>query len=258
MGEPADQTGAAPAPLNVAIFGSCVSRDAVGLVPELLTPAHYTARQSWVSAASGRVWLPPNRLKSKFQERMLRSDFQSDLLTQITRHAPTADLVVIDLIDERLGVIEMLPRRFVTLSNELSSSGVLIGNGLLRRRRLQLGDPEHFTRFSEAASRVKQALLDAEAWQKTLLVRGTYAARSIEGDDLMGDLGIDPQTWNELFEPYYELLTELGFRFIQPREDLLFSTREHQWGMHPIHYQPSASLDLAEQMIDAYRSHSAG
>ena len=159
-------------PINAAIFGSCVTRDAVGLLPEMVLPAHYTARQSWVSEASPRAWFPPvDRLSSPFQRRMLKDDFGSSLFDQIAKHASTADIVLFDIIDDRLGVIEYWPNRYVTLSAELSNAGWLAGDRFLRRRRLQLGDPEHLRRFCVAAHRVKDELLRAEAWEKTIPYR---------------------------------------------------------------------------------------
>lgn len=237
-------------PLDIAIFGSCVSRDAVGLDPERAVPVHYTARQSWVSATSPAAWAPPlDRLTSPFQRRMLRDDFRSSLLSQIAEHAPSADLVLFDIVDERLGVIEYFPRRFVTLSAELSSSGYLTGDRLLRRRRLHLGDEEHLRRFRTAAAQVKHALIESEAWRKTLLIRAPYATHSVEGDSLLGDYGIAPDTWDLRYETYYDLLDGLGFPMISPPNELLFSTRTHRWGPHPIHYQESASRALVDRMI---------
>ena len=235
--------------LNVAVFGSCVSRDAVGLVPEQLTPAHYTARQAWVSAGSPAMpALPFDRLKSPFQRRMLREDFHSTLFSNIAQHAPTADVVLIDIVDDRLGVVEFLPGRFATLSAELGSSGWLAGDRVFRRRRLHLGDPAHLERFTIAARQVKRALIKADSWEKTLLIRANYAAQSIEGDALVGDYGIAPDEWDRRYAPYYSVLSELGFRALEPLPELLHSTRSHRWGMHPIHYQDAASRELAERV----------
>lgn len=240
-------------PLNVAIFGSCVSRDAVGFAPEALTPAHYTARQSWVSALSPACWAPPlARLSSPFQRRMVRNDFHSSLFKSLAEQAPSADLVLLDIVDDRLGVIEYFPRRFITLSTELSDSGLLTGDRFLRRRRLHLGEVEHLRRFTLAAERVKSELMRAEAWKKTLLIRATWATESIEGDRLVGERGFSPEQWNAMYTPYYDMLDSLGFPIIEPAADLLFSTRQHQWGPHPIHYEKSASLELVSQILDRF------
>lgn len=241
--------------LNVAIFGSCVSRDAVGLAPEALHPAHYTARQAWISGTTRGMPMPPvDRLTSPFQRRMLRGDVRSTLLSDITTYAPAADLVLLDIVDDRLGVIEFLPGRFLTLSAELSRSGFLIGDRMLRRRRLHLGEEEHLRRFREAAARVRQTLDDARVLHKTLLVRAPYAATSIEGDTLMGDYGASAEVWNERYAPYYAELDALGFTMIEPDPQLLRATRTHQWGLHPIHYQEPASLDLVRQMLQFHAS----
>lgn len=196
--------------------------------------------------------MPPiDRLKSPFQRRMLRDDFRSTLFTQIADHAPNADIVLLDIVDDRLGVIEYYPNRFVTLSAELSSSGWLAGDRALRRRRLQLGDPDHFARFTLAAARVKDTLISSGAWERTLMIRATYATRAVEGDILVGDYGIGPDEWNRRYAAYYDVLEDLGFAMITPRGEFLFSSRNHQWGMHPIHYHHAASLDLVNQMIAA-------
>lgn len=236
--------------LDVAIFGSCVSRDAVGYLPEVVTPVHYTARQSWVSSLSPQCWMPPiTRLSSPFQKRMVRDDFSSSLFDQIAKHAPAADIVLFDIIDDRLGVIEYFPRRFVTLSTELSSSGLLAGDRLFRRHRLHLGEEEHQRRFGLAAERVKSALHEAGVWEKTILIKAIWATESVEGDPLIGERGYTPQEWNNLYAPYYDMLDTLEFTMIEPSTELLFSTKHHQWGPHPIHYEKSASIELMSRIL---------
>lgn len=89
--------------MNVAIYGSCVSRDVLRVHP-VAPVAAYAARSSWVSALTPPVAEPDADigLASDFQARMVRDDFAST--------APAAldagDALLLDLTDERFGVIE--------------------------------------------------------------------------------------------------------------------------------------------------------
>ena len=69
----------------------------------------------------------------------------------------------------------------------------------------------------------------------------------------MGDYGIGPVEWNRRYEGYYSALRELGFSLVEPPAELLYSTRAHRWGMHPIHYQQSASLELVTQLLQRHQ-----
>lgn len=233
---------------KVAIFGSCVSRDAVGLVPDTFTPIHYTARQSWISRTTPPLWAPPiDRLSSPFQRRMVRDDFHSTLLGEIEAHGREADLVMVDLVDERLGVIEFWPGRFATLSNELSGTMWLAGDRLIGRRRLMLGADEHYRRFVEAAQMVKSRLELVRVWEKTVVIEAPFVGRTIQGDALPPEAGLDVDWWNAAYRPYYDALRDLGFQMIRPDENLLFSDGDHKWGPAAYHYQEAASKDLMRQ-----------
>lgn len=230
---------------NVAVFGSCVSRDAVELMRDRCDPVHYTARQSWISANSKPTWAPPvDRLKSGFQKRTLRRDFASSLLGEIRLETPAADLVLIDLVDERLGVIQTWPGRYVTVTSELGRSGWLTGDRWIRRKRSALGDSEHFDLFSRGALEVRRALMESNAWDKTVVFKAPFASQTDQGDATGLEAGLPAEQWNELYEPYYRLLGDFGFKVVEPHEEEVRSSETHKWGPAPYHYAEATSVSL--------------
>src|SRR5690625_4557605 len=108
------------------LYGSCVSRDMFEFLPEQFTLVEYVARQSMISTISPPVPLPREpALKSDFQRRMVRGDFASALGSSLHDRATEIDILVLDLIDERLGVIPVSGCRYLTRSQELLDSGLL-------------------------------------------------------------------------------------------------------------------------------------
>ena len=156
------------APMNVAIYGSCVSRDVLRVHP-VAPVAAYAARSSWVSALTPPVAEPDADigLASDFQARMVRDDFAST--------APAAldagDALLLDLTDERFGVIEY-GGGFITPSNEFRRSA---WNDVVVGRRIPFASDEHVALFRELAPRMKERLRGRRAW--VLRARRTQARR---------------------------------------------------------------------------------
>jgi hypothetical protein len=110
--------------MKVFILGSCVSRDAFdrgdGAEFQLV---HHVGRSSIASIFAGSPFPDTfsERLSSKFQRGMVRMD----ILKQSRYHLRTAeaDIVLMDLIDERFNLLETSSWRFCTVSTELDKTG---------------------------------------------------------------------------------------------------------------------------------------
>ena len=151
---------------NLMIYGSCVSRDAFPLLGSDFKLLSYVARQSMISAISKpTTLLEGSDLASAFQNRSLAGDIRSNLLQMVRRHAADIDVLVIDLTDERLGVIQLPDGAHVTHSHELSSSGRLDGvQGRLRY--IDVLTERHWTLW-ESAARPRHATSSCDTCEAT-------------------------------------------------------------------------------------------
>ena len=236
------------APLRLGILGSCVSRDMAALHREC-SVVLYIARQSFVSAVSPGIGAVPGPgLASRFQQRMLESDLASTGLDLLEQHAAELDLLVVDLIDERLGVVPLAGGSYVTDSQELKESGTkdlleAVGDDL------ELGSPEHFRLWSEAASRVVEHLHRTGLAERTVVLRAPFAETTADGSVVAPFMGRPAHEWDQAYAPYYALLQRLGLPVVSLPPSLAKSDAAHRWGPAPYHY----GADAYSWLLDAAR-----
>ncbi|MBC9821927.1 DUF6270 domain-containing protein [Terrabacter sp. MAHUQ-38] len=243
-----------PTALRLGVLGSCVSRDMAALHRECAVVL-YVARQSFISAVSPGVSVAPGAgLTSPFQQRMLESDLGSTGLELLQRHAPELDLLVIDLVDERLGVVPLAGGSYVTDSQELKESGTkdlleVVGDDL------ELGTPEHFRRWCGAAGRVVDVLRRTGLLERTVVLRVPFAQTTADGSPVAAFMGRSALEWDELYAPYYEHLQHLGLPVVALPRALAVSDSAHRWGPAPYHYNPEAYGWLLDAARRAVRVH---
>ncbi|WP_442859273.1 DUF6270 domain-containing protein [Arthrobacter sp. CAN_A1] len=137
---------------RVLIFGSCVWRDAFKRLDGSFNLVEYVARQSVISSASAPTkLLGTGNLTSAFQIRSVRNDHRSSLFAELSSAAVTTDLLLMDLVDERLGVVNLSDDTWVTYSAELVRSGAL--DSLPEHPTvLKFGTDRHFFLLGDAPS----------------------------------------------------------------------------------------------------------
>ena len=143
---------------NIFIYGSCVSRDTQPFLGPDWRISEYIARQSFISAANGPVqpW-GKSVLTSAFQNRSMAGDFAGDFLSRFFQHVLEVDILVMDLVDERLGVYRTSHGGYVTLSWEFESSG-LASQSPDELVHIDFGSDEHFALWSAAAESLLEAI----------------------------------------------------------------------------------------------------
>ncbi len=235
---------------SVFIFGSCVSRDLLALHPELGELTGYIARQSWLSA--GRPWpLPncPDGLDSDFRRRQLHGDFTGHAFETVREAAERGDYLLMDLVDERLGIYTNLAGQSVTASEELKESAwypEVQEQGLYTA----FGESEHVAAWKAAAAQLYSVLAECGAIGRTIIVAPDFAALDDEGHDVSGSLGRSSAAWNEAYAPYYARARELGFEVL--RIDAVRADSGHQWGAAPFHYVPEVYTEMARRIRDRW------
>ena len=111
---------------NAFVFGGCVSRDIRPYLGDGWEMVEYVARQSWISAASGPTVLKgTSALTSNFQNRCLQNDIAGNGFQLIEKHRDDVDILIADLIVERLGVYRNQDKGIITHSWELERSTLL-------------------------------------------------------------------------------------------------------------------------------------
>lgn len=186
--------------MKVAIFGSCVSRDTCEYMPEseVLT---YVARHSVTSLdrPHGPEHVDLTELTSPFQRRMVTGDLKGNGLSRITKNADKFDLVLIDLVDERLGYWLFADGTTMTNSMEVASCGAAREARRAGARLIEFGTDEHFERWRAGFSTLMNGLKESGLWDRTILLDIEWA-RALDGaqhpsDDWIAKLG---RQWRKL------------------------------------------------------------
>ena len=235
---------------RVFIFGSCVSRDLLAFHPELGELTGYIARQSWLSA--DHPWpLPdyPDGLDSEFRQRQLHGDFAGNAFAAVREATERGDYLLIDLVDERLGIYTNLAAQGVTASQELKESAwypQVQEQGLYTA----FGEPEHYEEWKAAAARLYAMMSGNGTPGNTVIVAPNFASQDDEGRDVKESLGRSSAAWNQAYAPYYAGARDLGFevlRIVDVRAD-----SQHQWGAAPFHYTPEVYAEIARRIAERW------
>ncbi|HJE51153.1 MAG TPA: DUF6270 domain-containing protein [Tessaracoccus flavescens] len=236
------------------IWGSCVSRDTFEFLPDSFELLGYVARQSWLSAGS-RADVAIGELESKFQRKMTEGDLAGNALSRLSDNAGDIDLLLLDLCDERLGVVLLEGDAVVTRSVEKMTSGIqdqLDEAGHV----LALGDPGHFERWRTAAARVRDELEAAGLLSKSLVLAVEWALMDSEAEPTPTSFGKSAFDMNQRFEAYYAELEALGFTLVNTGPTL--ADADHKWGRAAFHYHETTYEELVGQIVGKVRRPPAG
>lgn len=238
---------------HVLIYGSCVSRDTFEFLPEGHRLLAYVARQSAISVCSPAQGLQTalTELPSAFQNRMVAGDVEGDLLDVMAHVAPEVDVLLMDLIDERGGVIE-IGGGHVTKLAELWAAG---GHAATRGgRHIAFATDEHFFLWAHAIEVITARLAALGLLEKALVLRTPWASQLAEGGPVpVPGWMTPPEEANAQYARYFEHLKSVGVNIIALPEELSRSTTEHQWGPSPFHYTAAAYEFLATSITAAVR-----
>jgi hypothetical protein len=226
---------------SVAIWGSCVTRDAFALTdrPALagLDLVYYGARSSWVSQASV-AWpdKPDFGDLAGFGCRMVEEDFAKSIPDCLV--AAGADIVVLDLIDERLPLLRHGPT-WLTLSDYLLQTPMAAQMQELAVERSGLADRRRHEMFAASAIALAQQL-SVRLPQSTFVLHAAPYTTAVDGG---GALPEPAAGWardlNAGQQPLFEALRiAFGPRLvvITPPEDVAMADPGHKWGLSSYHY----------------------
>lgn len=235
-----------PGPVRTMIYGSCVSRDTFEFLGDDFVLNSYVARQSLISAGTSATEILPklSPIASSFQQRMVRGDLHGDLFRVLKSQAPQTDLLVVDLVDERGGVIELGEGRFVSkLSEFWRAGGREASSG---RRHLEFGSDDHFEKWTEGVRRFVGELFDLELLDRTVVIKAPWAELTDTDESFeLPNWMMDPVRANGLYVRYFDYLASLGLEILELPPHLVRTSESHKWGISPYHFMRDAYEFLA-------------
>jgi hypothetical protein len=223
---------------KIAIFGSCVTRDAFNLRKgENFEVCDYFARSSLATLNAapfdGTIFL--NNIPSEFQRRMVRRDFEK--LFPIEINNLVIDGIILDLIDERFNLLSLPDGVILTESSELTISGITKSPNV------------NFTRISHNSKEKRELWLRGlETFLNTiekcrlsnrLLINKVYWASTIDGNRSFDDkTKIQIEIANNELHWMYERISNLYAPtiFLEYEKNLFIANPNHLWGLSPFHY----------------------
>lgn len=227
---------------RVFIYGSCISRDVFTFDDSsYFELVDYIARSPFSSALSHPASLSVDIEKndSQFQRRMLLCDLEKKLLDNVKM--ADFDILLIDLIDERINLIETKNKGLVAYSNELQRTGYKFSES----------DGRIISGFSDEAY-----LLWERAWEnfvielreigslEKLRVIQVYWSRDENGDVPDGFTNEAIRIANEWLERCYQRIAKdiPADQLVIIPDECSFSDANHIWGKAPFHYMKNYYL----------------
>ena len=244
---------------TVAIWGSCVSRDAFAVqsrsaeLEQRLPLLYYGARSSWISQDS-QPWPDPavelGGGVSGFGRRMVEEDLSKTIVDRLVEHQP--DVLLLDLVDERLQLAR-IGKTWFTASDYLKQTD-LGPKALAQAEEVSAAtQPGRPKMFAAAVGRVARRLLRELPNTTFVLNEAPYVARIGNGTELG-----EPQAgWaRELDDAQRPMMRSLiqafGPRLIRatPPEQVRLADPDHRWGISSYHYVEDYYHWLIDTLLD--------
>lgn len=227
---------------TISIIGSCVTRDALEVIAGLKI-GQYIARTSLASVVSEpSPWASGLELTFTDQaypwhRRVAQADLAKTHEDQMEQMA--GGHVVIDLIEERVEIVETEPGHYVTRSQILAAMSNFDD---FAPRPIRIFSEPGFEAWSGALPRFA-ALLERHVPQdRTLIHRAMYASDDDEG-----------QRANHYLALMYDALAKAlpGARVITPSAEVFRAEPNHRWGPAPFHYVDDYYFEIAAKILSA-------
>jgi hypothetical protein len=233
---------------SVAIWGSCVSRDAFAVqsraaqIEDNLSLVYYGARSSWISQDS-RPWPDPapvlDGTVSGFGRRMVQEDLTKQIPDRLVEQQP--DLVVIDLVDERLPLVRR-GETWLTASDYLRQTD--LGASLLAEpsETSTITAPGRRALFTAAVPRLVTRLVRDLPQTTFVLHEAPYVTRISDGRTLPEPRATWARELQAAQRPLFRALARaFGRRMVRatPPPQVCAIDPEHRWGIASYHYVES-------------------
>lgn len=221
---------------RIAIYGSCVTRDAFEVRSHSHEIVRYFARSSMISQCAAPVTYTDEQMGTEISEwarRIVAADFEKNVVDLIAGDRP--DLVIIDLIDERLPILEGQDT-IVTLS-PYSQYAPYVRDLRATARRVEVADPTRDEAFKRAARVLTTKLASEVGAEKILLHRSLYSTRVNKGKSFSLKEKMASRRMNKLLKSWYDTIAATsGCRVVEVPRRVRVADAGHKWGLSPFHY----------------------
>lgn len=172
--------------------------------------------------------------------RSITGDFVGDLWSRVDATVDDADLILLDLIDERRGCLLLESGGLITDNWELTAVGQR--ESLRYQRHIALDSPEYFSLWVKAFDRLISLLKDRGKLQNLIVIAPSFASVYEDGtsDRNLAEVSI----LNRAYEPYWHYLLQQGINIATPNPTQLRAAKNHKWGPRPFHFSRDSELAL--------------
>jgi hypothetical protein len=229
---------------TVAIWGSCVTRDAFAIasraeqLEQYLPLVYYGARSSWISQDSRAYPTTEADLGGLdgFGLRMVEEDLAKTVVDRLVEHRP--DIVVLDLVDERLQLAR-LGKSWITGSDYLKRTD------LWTRALAESDEVSSMTQakrqklFAASARRLAKRLVRDLPETTFVLNEAPYTTEVADGTQLPEPQAGWARDLDAAQRPMMEVLVaEFGPRLVRatPPAEVCLADPDHRWGITSYHY----------------------
>lgn len=219
--------------MDILIIGSCVTRDAftLDLLKSDFKITKYYARTTLARFGSGAVIFDESEIdiKSNFQKRMIVNDASNKLFVELQDiDFEAVDLVVIDLVDDRFGLIAY-GDAFLTNSDELRAARIFNTKEAVK---LAPNEDEYSRRWE--AGLVE--LLKYVPKEKIIINDVHWASETDAGESISSPERISfcESVINGLYGVAKKHIPSNNF--VNYPEDIFLADGGHKWGKAPFHY----------------------
>lgn len=225
--------------MRAKIYGGCVSRDILNFdEAELIKLVSYNARSSLATLGSNNAAKNISKkhydsllnIESKFQRRMVESDFKNQILESAGKG--DYDLLLIDFLVDRFHLAE-IDGKLVTRSVEFVRSGIK------PNRLINTFSDQYLTLWREGIDNLL-SVIDARADLDKVKINKVYWSdiATDEQDTIKLNEKWDIEKNNAKLDAMYEYVENIlpSSSIIEVDKSLLIADSNHKWGLSPFHY----------------------
>jgi len=241
---------------NVALIGSCVSRDALQFLQ--CSNITYFARTSLISLASSPIDISEsdlNCIPGSFERRMVFSDFTKTALRTIPETLP--DFIILDFIDERFDVCAV-GDSFVTRSNymlQAFSDDPRFSN-VLKKKNLKSVWYSACEKVLKSLDEINVPIILHKAWWSEKYMNHDSGKLEKFSD---AELALVKEN-NSLLSFYYDSVINILPRVLiaEVEQELVYSDFAHKWGKDYFHYSKEYYLSLIKSILTLIKEDATG
>lgn len=247
--------------IKISIHGSCVSRDIFRFDKhEQFKVVNYIGRNSIISSSyppvSSEVFnAVTDSHKLPWEERMIYFDYKKTALDKLV--ADECDYLVIDLIDERFGILES-DKGCLTYSQVLQRSSHLGELGSYKIRDVKENTDEFYDAYKRYATFLREhfdvnRIIIHEAYPVLNYISNDNQLTLFDSDEI-GKSKRLCQKIRRGYELLYELLPEAKVLRMPPNT---IAYENHAWGKAPVHYVDDYYIYMLSQIDDIAKNQSS-